>query len=426
MDRRQCLLIMNILSLFSTSATRTAKIPNFEQGDGHDSVDLQVKSLLYVFKRLRLDKLSSFLGKDGTVYSFKYYDGEKQLNNESEVHNYFQKLDAMYNVEKFKQVMINDEYRVMVDFTKNKFRSFCILSDYPSKSVLSSQEIGNGEFPSFKDYKDRDVKHFRFSIMPLQNTSIAFIANTLSTSDIYVEHHHKIDFNCRYQYAMDSISKVLNIERNTSDIDSPISITDSEKAKIIEYYLKRVAFFVQLNRIYVEYLKCHATKGSPTKVTAPISPSKSVSSLLQSYVSSNSKLTNSISNLSLAPSPPKLSPRKSMADLNKSRSTSPTRTLKSKPSVARMKMEELFHNPTSTTATQAPKVTNNIFDSSKSDTSSATFNDDIAPISPKKLPEITTEIKLEVWEKCKLAIKDKLEQERKKLFSISSNIALHE
>ena len=417
---------MNFLNLFSTNANKTAKIPNFEQGDGHDSVDLQVKSLLYVFKRLRLSKLSSFLGKDGTVYSFKYFGGDKQLNNDSEVHSYFQKLDAMYNVERFKQVMINDEYRVMIDFTKNKFRSFCILSEYPCKNTLSSRGIDNGEFPDFKDYKDRDVKHFRFSIMPLQNTSIAFIANTLSTSDIYVEHHNKIDFNCRYQYAMDSISKVLNMERSMSDIDSPISITETEKASIIQYYLKRVAFFVQLNRIYVEYLKHHATKGSPTKVTAPISPSKSVSSLLQSCVSSNSKLTNSMSNLSLAPSPPKLSPRKSMADLNKSRSPSPTRTLKSKPSVARMKMDELFHNPISTTPTQAPKLTNNIFDSSKSDTSSTTFNDDITLASPKKLPEVATEIKLDVWEKCKLAVKDKLEQERNKLSSTSPNILLHE
>ncbi|CUM48338.1 unnamed protein product [Debaryomyces tyrocola] len=417
---------MNFLNLFSTSANKTAKIPNFEQGEGHDSVDLQVKSLLYVFKRLRLNKLSSFLGKDGTVYSFKYVDGDKQINSDSEVHNYFQKLDAMYNVEKFKQVMINDEYRVMVDFTKNKFRSFCILSEYPSKSTLSSQGIDNGEFPDFKDYKDRDVKHFRFSIMPLQNTSIAFIANTLSTSDIYVEHHHKIDFSCRYQYAMDSISKVLNMERNMSDIDSSISITDAEKASIIQYYLKRVAFFVQLNRIYVEYLKHHATKGSPTKVSVSISPSKSVSSLLQSYVSSNSKLTNSMSNLSLAPSPPKLSPRKSMADLNKSRSPSPTRTLKSKPSVARMKMDEVFNNSISTTPIQAPKLSNNIIDSSKSDTSSTTFNDDIALISPKKLPEVATEIKSDVWEKCKLAVRDKLEQERKKLSSTSSNISLHE
>lgn len=89
---------MNFLSLFGTSANKTAKVPNFEQGENHDSVDLQVKSLLYVFKRLRLNKLSSFLGKDGTTYSFKYVDGDKQLNSDSGVHNYFQKLDAMYNV----------------------------------------------------------------------------------------------------------------------------------------------------------------------------------------------------------------------------------------------------------------------------------------------------------------------------------------
>lgn len=408
---------MNLLSLFGTSASKTPKIPTFEQGEGHYSVDLQVKSLLYVFKRLRLNKLSSFLGIDGAVYNFKYVDGGKQVTNKSEVHNYFQKLDAMYNVEKFKQIMINDEYRVMVDFTKNKFRSFCILSEYPSESIIASQRVNNGEFAVFKDYKDRGVKHFRFSIIPLRNTSIAFIANTLSTSDIYVEHHNRIDFNTRYQYAKNLIIKVLDIGEKIPDIDSPITITDHEKMTIIEYYLKKVAFFVQVNRIYEEYLKSHATKGSPTKISTPISPSKSISSLPQSCVSSNSKLTNSMSNLSLAPSPPKLSPRKSMADLGKSRSPSPTRTLKSKPSVARMKMDELFHPSISPAAaqTQAPQLINDFFDSSKSDTSSATINNDITLASSKKLPEVTTEIKLDIWEKCKLAVRDKLEQERKKL-----------
>ncbi|CUM45738.1 uncharacterized protein AC631_01615 [Debaryomyces fabryi] len=417
---------MNFFSLFGTSANKTAKIPSFEQGVGHDSADLQVKSLLYVFKRLRLNKLSSFLGNDSTINSFKYVDGDKKIINNSEVDSYFQKLDAMYNVEKFKQVMINDEYRVTIDFTKNKFRSFCILSEYPSKSTLSPQEIGSSEFPGFKDYKDRDVKHFKFSILPLQNTSIAFIANTLSTSDIYAEHHHKIDFNLRYQYAMDSISKVLNMEKKVPDIDSSISISETEKATIIQYYLKRVAFFVQLNRIYEEYLKHHALKGSPTKVSVPASPSKSVSSLLQSYISSNSKLTNSISNLSLAPSPPKLSPRKSMVDLNKSRSSSPTRTLKSKPSVAKMKMDQLFNNSINTAATQTHQLANNTFDSSKSDTSSTTFSKDISLSSPKKLPEVPSEIKLDIWEKCKVAVRDKIEQERKKISSISSGNSLHE
>lgn len=417
---------MNLFSLFGTSTSRAAKIPRFEQGESHDSVDLQVKSLLYVFKRLRLNKLSSFLGKDGTANSFKYVDGDKKIISDSEVDNYFQKLDAIYNLEQFKQVMINDEYRVTIDFTKNKFRSFCILSEYPSKSILSPQEIGNGEFPVFKDYKDRDVKHFRFSIIPLQNTSIAFIANTLSASDIYVEHHHKIDFNLRYQYAMDSISKVLNMEKENPDLDSPISITEAEKATIIQYYLKRVAFFVQLNRIYEEYLKHHVLKGSPTKVSAPIPPSKSVLSSLQSYMSSNSKLTNSISNLSLTPSPPKISPRKSIADLNKSKSSSPTRTLKSKPSIAKIKMDELFNNPLSTASGQTHQLANNTFDSSKSDTSSITFSKDNCLTSPKKLPEVSSEIKLDIWEKCKLAVIDKIEQERRKISNIPSNNILHE
>lgn len=159
--------------------------------------------------------------------------------------------------------MINDEYRVMIDFTKNKFRSFCILSEYPSKGTLSSQGIGNGEFPNFKDYKDRDVKHFRFSIIPLQDTSIAFIANTLSTSDIYVEHHNKIDFNCRYQYAMDSINKVLDMERSMSDIDSSISITDAEKGEHNSILFKEGGIFYPIESHICRIFKTSCNEGFP-------------------------------------------------------------------------------------------------------------------------------------------------------------------
>lgn len=407
---------MNIFGFFSSSSNNSVTVPTFEQGEGHDSIDLQVKSLLYIFKRLRLNKLSLSLERNGTSYSLKYTDGNREIGNSTEVLNYFQKLDTTYNVEKFKQVIINDEYRIIVDFIKNKFRSYCILSDYPSESVSTSNKpTANREFPDFKDYKDRDVKHFRFSIMPLQNTSVAFIANTLSMSDIYVEHHYSVEFNARYQYAMEAINNILDFGKEVPDKDSQINITENDKAKIISYYLRRLAFIVQLNRIYEETLKHQVLKASPIKLSAPSSPSKSVSSLPPSIASSNSKLTKSMTNLSLTLSPPKLSPRKSMADLGRSRSPSPTRTLKSKPSIAKMKMNELFNTP-SPAQTPIPQTATNVFDSSKSDTSSATsLSNDNGLNSPKKFPAISTEMKLDTWEKCKQAIKDKLELERIKV-----------
>lgn len=400
---------MNIFSLFGKPSNSTAKIPTFEPGS--DSVDLQIKSFLYIFKRLRINKLSPFLNKNGDTYSLKHVNGNKKNDDSIEIQNYFQKLDAMYNVEHFKLVMINDEYRVTFDFIKNKFRSYCILSNYPSDSLSATTVVpSDKEFPIFQDYKNREIKNYRFSLMPLKNISIEFISNTLTMSDIYIEHHFRIDFDTRYQYAIESIDKVLKFGKTRPSRTNLINITEHDKSLIIRLYLTKMAFNVQLNRIYEEYVK-HSSKtpgnSSPVKYNpkGSLTHSSSFSNLLQP---SNTKLNNPKTNLSL-------SPRKSTIDMKRSRSPSPTKSLKSKPSVSKLKMNQLYNSP-SPAPSPTPFAVHESMETPRSDTSSNTsLGPDNVIGSPKKLPDIPIELRLDIWDKCKFAINDKLEREREKL-----------
>lgn len=377
---------MNIFGVFGKSGGSGVTIPTYNQGDGRDSVDLQIKSHQYLFKRLRINKLAPFLNGDNTL---KYADAV--IHNDRE--NFFQKLDQMYDTETFKNKLVDDEYRVMIDYAKNKFRSYCILSDYPSPNLSRpSSPVKGGtfndesdDFPPIIDYKDRRVKSFRFLLLPITDVSIEFIANCLSTSDIYAEHFSTLDFGSRFQYAMDAITRVIKDERASTKL---FSITENEKSAIIQYYLRQVAFNVQLSRIVDEYMKhsLRSMKLSPTS-SPPRVPSPTHSSPASSKPS-----------LAFPASPkPSLSPRKSIADLRQSlRPPSPTK-LSSKPSISKMRLDELY-NPVAAPQLLEP------FSLDSSDTSSD-------PITPG----ISTTKRLEIYEKCKAAVIDKLKKERSKI-----------
>lgn len=354
--------------VFGIFSGTTANIPQFDQGEEHDSIDLQVKSLLYLFKRLRINRLTSFLTPDGQLkHTNRYEDGQSQ--------SYYQKLDLLYNTLAFIGILAQDEYRVMIDYSKNKFRSYCILSDYPSANlsrpsspVKGGSNSDNGDFPSIRDYKDRKVRTYRFILLPLNGISVDFIANTLAMSDIYSEHFTSFDFDTRYQYALDSINKVFgsDISKNKG---REITMTESEKEHIIRDYLRSLAFNVQLGRIYDEYVK-KSRPASPTKSAVP-------------------KI-----------SAPKLSQRKSIADLRTSRPPSPTKLLSSKPSIARFKLDELY-NPVVSPPLSIPSLS---YDDSRSDTSGSDFD---------KAPR--TELRMDIYEKCKAAVTEKLRRERESI-----------
>lgn len=383
---------MNFGNLFGSTPGKTVTIPTFKQGKEHDSVDLQIKSLLYIFKRLKINKLSPFIGNNSEL---KYTNGSStDLEDESSKYNL--KLDLMYNVRGFKEVLINDEYRVLVDYIKNKFRSYCILSDYPSSSLSrpnspvkggTANELG--DFPAFYDFKERRVTNYKFIRLSIENTTINTIANILASSFLYEE--HSIVTSVRFEKAMAAISEVLHPNRMEKPAEI-LSITEDEKALIINRYLRKLAFETQLNRIYDEYIKKYpVVKTNPeTSKQKILKSSKSISDMNASF-SSDSTRKLSLSRPTSPVKPRVLSPRKSIADL---RSYSHTPSLKATPPP---KLD--FKSP----------VIINSQPMSPTSISTTSSNSDFGPDS---------DYKKGIRDKCSNAIKAKIESEKEKIIQV--------
>lgn len=352
-------------------------VPQFVQGAGRDSTDLQLRSLLYLFKRTLVSRLGSF----GTP---------KWLPAGDEDGLYRQKLDAVYNTEGFIAALGTDEYRVTVDFVKNKFRSFCFVLEHPSASFFrassptKTSSMGDSEFedgfPVFRDHKDRKVRNFRFVLLPLLGVSAHSIASLLLNSDLYVE-HTRVGMDRRYQLALNAVTEAIGSAGASEN--APMNISEDQKALIIRNYLTTLAIEVQTARIYDEYIKQRNSPvrpPSPARIRSP-SPVKSLTSTL-----SATTLVEATNNLSLSPpkSPERrLSPLRSSANM-RLRSSSPSK-LKAKPSVSKLKLEELY-NPVA------------------------------APPKPELVASDSSdhekEIDQELWAKCVLAVKDKIAREK--------------
>ncbi|RCK67180.1 hypothetical protein Cantr_02667 [Candida viswanathii] len=364
---------MGLFDLLSFSSPASPTIPTYNQNE--DSINLQIKSLLYLFKRLKINKLAPFPSISGTL---KHIDS----TDDAEGNPTYDKLDKIYDLEKFLEVLLaHDEYRVLVDFIKNKFRAMCMVSEYPvSSSRPSSPAKGQSAtqplvFPDFVDYKERSMngKNFRFVLFPLEGISVDKIAQVLTSSDIYVEHN--VSYSKRYSIAVESIRQVISSKQT--------SITIDQKNQIIRNYLTKMAFFVQLSRIYQEYTKLH-----PLVIGSPVTPSASPTKKTITLRKSMSNLTLNKQQQAPPSSPTKLAHKKSMGRLS------------TKPSIPKFKLDELY-NPVTSPRKSKP---------TESDTSSG--GDDGVGGSTELDQE---NVRIDVYEKCKVAIIDKLNQEKSKL-----------
>lgn len=378
-------------------------IPQFKQGSQRDSTDLQIKSLLYLFKRLRVNRLASF-SHHGLL---KYVDDKHW--DEAAAESHILKLDAVYNLKGFQQVLLSDPERVLVDWPKNKFRSFCILSEYPSASLLrplspqkgTSTNATHGRIPSFLDYKERDALNFTFTIIASNQTFIAReLAAELANSLLYIEHHSYVSFASRLALAHEAIEE--HCGRGIS-----VLLDEDAKAAVIESYLKKLAFQVQLVRIYQLTMKAREAQASPQK---PSSPLKSASDSF-----------NKRSSLSLGHLPPEaraggrgtLSPKKSLANLSPRKGTAMTesrplpsrselspvklagpRRLSARPSIANLQANEIY-NPVASPPMSASTSENRITTSFLS-----------------HLLDYSKDICTEVWEKCRASVQEKVDRER--------------
>lgn len=320
--------------------------PSIPQWNGKDSMDLQIKLLSYIFTRLRINKLSAFPTSSG---SLKYLD----LTTISD-----SKEDQKYGLNTFLELLLNDEYRVLVDFIKNKFRAFCILLD----------DLGgdNNTITYLVDQKNRPMKDFRFIYLTTRDTTVEQIASTLASSDIYCE--HRVPMKARYQHALNLIVAII-AKQATGNM---ITVTTQEATAIIRLYLETMAFNVQLNRIYDETIKKQLIS---TPVTIPSS------------------------------STPPTSPRKPVSNNDSSSTKRPT--LKSKPSIPRFQLDTLYKPqlPTPTSPVKASAYLIHSPSRAKSPTrldtsSSSAENKDIR-----------------IYEKCRQAVQARIDSERLKVGS---------
>ncbi|ODQ77363.1 hypothetical protein BABINDRAFT_169233 [Babjeviella inositovora NRRL Y-12698] len=203
---------------------KTVRIPTYIQGEAEDPVDLQIKSLQYMFNRLQVENLVPFLNSNGG-YELKYKPG---LSPELVTDIINDKLDVMYNKAGMEQTLVEDEHRILVDFAKNKFRTLCILSGTPHRIK---------RLPELSSSKGNP---FGFSVLKPSASDDEYV-QALASSNIYFE-HTSIDMAQRVELACAVVAARRGASAKTFDKD--------DRAFIIREYLTKLAFDVQTQRIY--------------------------------------------------------------------------------------------------------------------------------------------------------------------------------
>lgn len=245
-----------MLGIFSWGVTESSQeqkhirnaihnIPNYLEGENEDPIDLQVKSLTYVFKRLKADRWGPFLQADesnGYGYSMK-------VDNTLSSGNYGNdKLDVIYNIKRFEEKLFTDEHRILIDFPKNKMRSLLILSDNTDSSIIPS--LGK--------------ENFQFHVLKPNGSDEEYYSVLIEKSNIYEEH----------QVSYRTKSSILGSAIRYLDGMKPRDeFTKDDRAWIIRQYVNKLAIHVQTQRIYRES-KRQASPSKSRPVSRPTSPTK--------------------------------------------------------------------------------------------------------------------------------------------------------
>lgn len=366
----------------------------------------RIQSLLYLFRRLRINRLSAFSQGD----TLKYPD-ERQDHCSSQEPE-MKKWDSLYGKSEMEHMLLAEKERVLIDWPKNKFRSFCVFTKEPASRLLDKKrDITSTDseyiFPAFKDYKDRKTSSFEFSIIPIQQQlHFTDLAIDLARLNFYIEHHSHISFTSRIQIAKEAICKCISSDLTN---ESVVILSEETHTKIISEFLSSLAFVVQLLRIYDLFtrLQPDQLRASPIKLS---SSQKSTTSQKSTDSSSRpgspvkvkqTNFGNQLPHLDLphsspAASPKKtLSPRKSFASLRAPRLTS-------KPSISNFQANEIY-NPVAAPPTPERRNTHlNTF---------SAFD---------QIVLYDREVQRELWSKCKRGIEEKLRKEKEILESGSN------
>lgn len=266
---------------------KSLNIPNYLQGENEDSIDLQTKSLIYIFNRFKISYLKPFLklktdvsdsgigssinmneidiendisdidsddddDDDNNIklyYDFDYFDSNIKKNNSVNLKSKIlmnEKLDKIYNIESFKKKLLSDPYRILIDYNKNKFRSLLILNDYPSNLLnlnnnLINNDKNNIKLPSFNS------PNFQFNVLKSDDSIEKYIEIIVFKSNIYCE--HKINNKIKIQI----LQKIINKQKKFIKSNRPFN--KDERANIIKLYVQKLSFYIQVQRIFKATLK---------------------------------------------------------------------------------------------------------------------------------------------------------------------------
>ena len=230
--------------------------PNYIQGENEDSIPLQIKSLTYLFHRFKFYNLKPLLIKkivenddndeENIIYDFDYFNiDDNNNNNKDPSYNILinEKLDSIYNIHYFKNQFLNDPYKILVDYNKNKFRSLLILSNEPSTNNINYQN----QIPI--------NSNFKFLILNPINSINNYIDIIINNSNIYIE--HKVNKKIKIEILKKIIKKQLKkIDIDTNIDDSTIiNFSKDDRAIIISTYVQKLAFHIQVQRLYKATLK---------------------------------------------------------------------------------------------------------------------------------------------------------------------------
>lgn len=233
--------------------------PNYIQGENEDSIPLQIKSLTYLFHRFKFYNLKPLLIKkivenddnneeQGVLYDFDYFNIDD--NNKDPSYNILinEKLDSIYNIHYFKNQFLNDPYKILVDYNKNKFRSLLILSNEPTNNTININYQNQIPINS----------NFKFLILNPINSINNYIDIIINNSNIYIE--HKVNKKIKIEILKKIIKKQLknidiDIDKTNIDDSTIINFSKDDRAIIISTYVQKLAFHIQVQRLYKATLK---------------------------------------------------------------------------------------------------------------------------------------------------------------------------
>ncbi|KAG7885505.1 hypothetical protein KL938_000537 [Ogataea parapolymorpha] len=331
-------------------------VPRYQGGENEDSVDLQIKSLMYMFERLKIYNFAPFLKiLDSGEVSFDWLSKPDAPIHPDVIIN--DKLDSVYDIQSFKKILLDDPYRILIDYCKNKFRSYLILSDSPKEF---------SELPKFM------APDFQFTILKANSSDKNYIDVLVNKSDIYKEH------NISQRVKTDIAREIIAAQRACSN-DKVFDKND--RAKIIGFYVQKLAYHIQVERIYKATLKSKEQRLQSTRAI-----------LLDASRPRGLKSHRSAVNLQIS------QPLKSS---NRS-------TLRAKPSLSIMKLDKVYSE-----STQESDSSDTLISSETSETGSDNSLETLFPVVEMRSEKrFTEEEKNFTYEQSKLAVRIRVERER--------------